>query len=158
MTNLLKSGKISKYSDLEIMQIAIRLAKRAAKLDEVPIAAIVAKDGIIISKGINLTRTLNDPTSHAEMIAIKRACKAIGNFRLEDCDLFTTLEPCIMCTGAIIEARPKRLVIAAGDSKRGACELLNSPASNHKIKIEKGLLQKASSKILSDFFKNKRRK
>lgn len=157
LTNLLNAGRMPIYSDKEIMKIAISLATKAANIGEIPVASIIAIDGVIISKGINLTRTLKDPTAHAEIVAIRKAAKKIGNFRLVDCDLFTTLEPCIMCVGAIIEARPKRLIIAAKDSKRGASELLNSPASNHKIIVENGLLKEEASELLSEFFKNIRK-
>ena len=154
-------SKIKKYSDLEIMQKAIKLAKKAGDKGEIPIAAIIARDGEIISQAKNEVRTKNDPTAHAEIIAIKKACKKLNNFRLPDCTIYTTLEPCIMCAGAIIETRFKKIIISAPDEKRGAIisklNLVESSASNHKMEVEYGLMQNESSQMLSDFFREIRR-
>ena len=154
-------SKIKKYSDLEIMQKAIKLAKKAGDKGEIPIAAIIARDGEIISQAKNEVRTKNDPTAHAEIIAIKKACKKLNNFRLPDCTIYTTLEPCIMCAGAIIETRFKKIIISAPDEKRGAIisklNLVESRASNHKMEVEYGLMQNESSQMLSDFFREIRR-
>mgnify|MGYP001668272667 CR=1 FL=1 len=148
--------KIKKYDDLEIMKKAIALAKKAGAQGEIPIAAIVARYGEIIASAKNAVRSKNDPTAHAEVLAIKKACKKLKNYRLPDCTLYTTLEPCVMCTGAIIEARLNRLVIAALDDRRGAVksnlELIDSACSNHKMQVEAGLLQEEASQMLTDFF------
>lgn len=162
LTNNNNCCRIKQYSDLEIMKKAISLAKKAGAKGEIPIAAIIAKDGEIIASGKNEVRTKNDPTAHAEIITIRKACKKLGNYRLPDCTLYTTLEPCIMCAGAIIETRFKRIVISSKDEKRGALgskiNLIESSASNHKTEIEFGLLEDETSKMLSDFFKEIRSK
>lgn len=137
------------------MNMAIREAIKAYKLGEVPVGAVVVKDGEVISKAFNETITMKDASSHAEIIAIRRACKELENYRLTGCDLYVTLEPCMMCLGAILEARIKNLYIGLLDYKKGACiskmQLHNSSLSYHKLnvfyeesKIYKFLLQNFS--------------
>src|ERR1035437_5032036 len=107
-------------TDDDFMLEALRLAEQAARVGEVPVGAVVVKDGEIIGRGFNAPISLHDPSAHAEMLAMRDAAKAIGNYRLVDCELFVTLEPCLMCAGAIMHARIARLVYGASDPKTGA--------------------------------------
>ena len=140
------------------MNMAIREAIKAYKLDEVPVGAVIIKDNKIISSAYNECIHANDATAHAEILAIRRACETLGNYRLSDCDMYVTLEPCMMCLGAILEARIKNLYIALLDYKRGACiskmQLQDSSLSYHKLnvfynesKIYKYLLQNFFKKL-----------
>lgn len=140
------------------MNMAIREAIKAYKLDEVPVGAVIIKDNKIISSAYNECIRANDATAHAELLAIRRACETLGNYRLTDCDMYVTLEPCMMCLGAILEARVKNLHIALLDYKRGACiskmQLQDSSLSYHKLnvfynesKIYKYLLQNFFKKL-----------
>lgn len=143
------------------MNMAIREAIKAYKLGEVPVGAVVVKDGEVISKAFNETITMTDASSHAEIIAIRRACKKLGNYRLTGCDLYVTLEPCMMCLGAILEARIKNLYIGLLDYKKGACiskmQLHNSSLSYHKLNVfyEESKIYKF---LLQNFFKTLRNK
>ena len=140
------------------MNMAIREAIKAYKLDEVPVGAVIIKDNKIISSAYNESICSSDATAHAEIIAIRRACEAMDNYRLTDCDMYVTLEPCMMCLGAILEARIKNLYIGLLDYKRGACiskmQLQDSSLSYHKLnvvydesKIYKYLLQNFFKKL-----------
>lgn len=141
--------------------MAIREAIKAYKLGEVPVGAVVVKDGEVISKAFNETITMKDASSHAEIIAIRRACKELENYRLTGCDLYVTLEPCMMCLGAILEARIKNLYIGLLDYKKGACiskmQLHNSSLSYHKLNVfyEESKIYKF---LLQNFFKTLRNK
>lgn len=141
--------------------MAIREAIKAYKLGEVPVGAVVVKDGEVISKAFNETITMTDASSHAEIIAIRRACKKLENYRLTGCDLYVTLEPCMMCLGAILEARIKNLYIGLLDYKKGACiskmQLHNSSLSYHKLNVfyEESKIYKF---LLQNFFKTLRNK
>lgn len=143
------------------MNMAIREAIKAYKLGEVPVGAVVVKDGEVISKAFNETITMTDASSHAEIIAIRRACKKLENYRLTGCDLYVTLEPCMMCLGAILEARIKNLYIGLLDYKKGACiskmQLHNSSLSYHKLNVfyEESKIYKF---LLQNFFKTLRNK
>ena len=143
------------------MNMAIREAIKAYKLGEVPVGAVVVKDGEVISKAFNETITMADASSHAEIIAIRRACKKLENYRLTGCDLYVTLEPCMMCLGAILEARIKNLYIGLLDYKKGACiskmQLHNSSLSYHKLNVfyEESKIYKF---LLQNFFKTLRNK
>lgn len=148
-------------NDEKFMRRALELAKEAAALGEVPVGAVVVKDGEIIAEGSNLRETDKNATAHAELIAIDKACKRLGGWRLWQCDLFVTLEPCPMCAGAIINSRIKRVVCAAKDPKAGAFGSLinlNFYPFNHKPVIEYGLLGEESSALLHDFFAKLREK
>lgn len=142
------------------MQEAYLLAKKAEAIGEVPIGAVIVHGDAIIGRGYNQTISSHDPTAHAEILAIKEACLHQANYRLEDCTLYTTLEPCIMCAGAIIHSRVKRLVIGALDKKRGAVvsnlSLLSSMVSNHLPQIDWGIYEKPCSQLLSQFFARRR--
>jgi len=149
-------------TDEFFMKLAIKEAKKAYKKDEVPVGAVVVKNGRIISKAHNLIKRLKDPTAHAEILAIKKASKKIKNERLLGMKLYTTLEPCSMCAGAIILARIETLVFGAKDPKTGACgsvfKIINNKKNNHRIKVIKGVLEKECGEIIKNFFKEKRKK
>lgn len=147
-------------TDLEAMQTALSEAQRAADAGEVPIGAVVVRDGAIIACGQNRVVRDVDPTAHAEIVALRAAAAAIGNYRLAGCTLYVTLEPCAMCAGAMIHARIDRLVYAAADPKAGACgtvlEVLNHPQLNHQMRQEQGILADESAELLRSFFRNRR--
>jgi tRNA(Arg) A34 adenosine deaminase TadA len=142
------------------MAEALALARRAEAEGEVPIGAVVVRAGEIIGRGWNRNIALNDPSAHAEIIAMREAGGAVGNHRLVDCSLYVTLEPCPMCAGAMIHARLERLVFGAGDPKTGAAggrfDHLSDPAHNHSLEIAGGCLEEACSGLLKDFFRQRR--
>ncbi|HAJ71071.1 MAG TPA: tRNA adenosine(34) deaminase TadA [Methylophilaceae bacterium] len=144
----------------QYMQIALDLAKQAALNGEVPVGAIVVKEGMIIGRGCNAPIGMHDPTAHAEIIAMRDAAKNIGNYRLVDCTLYVTLEPCAMCAGAMQHARIAHLVYGASDPKTGACgsvvNLMAEAKLNHHTNVESGILAEACGTLLSDFFKARR--
>ena len=147
-------------SDREAMDAALEQARLATEGGEVPIGAVVVYDGAIIARGQNRVLRDVDPTAHAEMVALRVASAALGNYRLNGCALYVTLEPCAMCAGAIVQARVPRLVYAADDPKGGAfrsCfELLTSPKLNHQVEVLSGLLAEESASLLQDFFASRR--
>jgi len=151
---------ISQTTDEAWMRYALRLAQRAEQQGEVPVGAIVVKEDRCIAEGWNASILTHDPTAHAEMVALRMAGLAIENYRLLDATLYVTLEPCVMCMGAISHARIKRLVFGAFDPKRGAvCNALNlADASflNHRVNWVGGLLEAECSELLRDFFKARR--
>ena len=138
------------------MQVALEEAEAAKSLGEVPIGAVVVHDGEIIGRGHNLRETSNDPTTHAEMIAIRMAAEKIGHWRLLDTTLYVTLEPCVMCMGAIILARIPRLVYACRDPRAGAVgsiyDFAQDERFNHKVEVTEGVLGEDCSQLLSGFF------
>ena len=142
------------------MSIAIQEAEQAAQIGEVPVGAVVVKDNIIISRAHNLRETEGIATAHAEILAIEAACKILGRWRLDDCDLYVTLEPCPMCTGAIINARLKRIFFGAADKKAGAVgsvvDLLRMKAFNHTPEIYEGIMEAECKELLERFFINLR--
>ena len=146
--------------DKIFMQAAIELAQRAAENGEVPVGAVVVKEGEIIGRGSNAPFGLQDPSAHAEILAMRDAAKNIGNYRLIDCTLYVTLEPCAMCSGAIQHARIANLIYGASDPKTGACgsviNLMTEEKLNHHTKVKSGVLAEESGQILSDFFKQRR--
>jgi len=143
-------------NDIDFMQQAIVLAMQAAAQKEVPVGAIVVKDGVVIGRGSNAPISLNDPSAHAEMLALRDAAKNIGNYRLVDCTLYVTLEPCAMCAGVIQHARIARLVYGAADPKSGACgsvvDLMSEPKLNHHTQVDAGILAEDCGHLLSAFF------
>ena len=146
-------------NDLKYMNIALDEAKKAFDEGEVPVGAVIVKDGEVISVAHNNRETTNDATGHAETLAIRKACESVGSWRLDDCELYVTLEPCPMCMGAIINSRIKRVVFGAKDAKAGACgSILNLTAYplNHKPTVVNGIMCEKCADILSDFFANKR--
>lgn len=145
------------------MHQAINAALEAEKLDEVPIGAcLISGNGDILAVAGNRTRTDCDPTAHAEILVLREAAKKIGNYRLTETTLYTTIEPCAMCAGALIQARVKRLVFGAHDERFGAVEsvfrLCDSSSLNHQMEITKGVLAVDCKKLMQDFFKQKRQK
>ena len=147
----------------KFMKEALKEAKKAYDKDEVPVGAVIVKDGKIIARAHNLKETKQLPTAHAEITAIEKASKKLNNWRLEDCKMYVTLEPCPMCTGAIINARIKEIYIAVEDNISGCCgtvlDLVRKESfSNKNVKVEYGIMQEESSSLLKKFFKNLRKK
>ncbi|MFA6614342.1 MAG: tRNA adenosine(34) deaminase TadA [Endomicrobiia bacterium] len=146
--------------DIYFMQQALNCAKKAYNIEEVPIGAVIVKDNKIIAKGYNKSITLQDSTAHAEIIAIRKACKKLNNYRLNDCSIYVTIEPCSMCVGALILSRIKKIYFGAKDIKAGACGSVFNIASdnrlNHKIEVSSGLLEEECARIIKEFFQNRR--
>ena len=146
--------------DEQFMHEALSLAQQAAELGEVPVGAIVVKDGVIVGRGSNAPIGSHDPSAHAEILALRDAAKNIGNYRLVDCSLYVTLEPCAMCAGAIQHARIGQLVFGAKDPKTGACgsvvNLMAEDKLNHHTDVVAGVLENECGQLLSDFFKQRR--
>lgn len=153
-------GIISQQEDEVWMRHAIRLAQRAQEHGEVPIGAVLVKDNRVIAEGWNIPIAAHDATAHAEIIAIRKAGQILENYRLVDTTLYVTLEPCVMCLGAISHARIKRLVFGATDPKRGAVcsalELTAAPFLNHVVEWQGGILETECSTLLRDFFRARR--
>lgn len=149
-------------SEEKYMRAAIREAKKAYALGEVPIGCVIVREGKIIARGYNRRNTDKNTLAHAELAAIKKASKKCGDWRLEDCVMYVTLEPCQMCAGAIVQSRMKKVVIAAENPKAGCAgsvlNLLQMPAFNHQAEVERGLLASECSAMLSDFFRELREK
>jgi len=149
-------------TDHDFMQIALDLAQQAGAAGEVPVGAIVVKDGEIIGRGSNAPITTHDPTAHAEIRAMRDAAQHLGNYRLVGCTLYVTLEPCAMCTGAIQHARIAKLIYGASDPKTGACgsvvNLMAEPKLNHHTEISGGVLAAECGTLLSSFFSARRKK
>lgn len=137
------------------MMEAIKEAKKCLYLNEVPVGAVIVKDGEIIGRGHNLRETLKDSTAHAEIIAIQEACRKLGGWRLIDCEIYVTLEPCIMCAGALVNSRIKRIVFGAYNNRFGACgTLYNIPIDerlNHRIEVVGGVLEEECRELISSF-------
>jgi len=143
------------------MEAALRAAQRALEAGEVPVGAVVVSAGKIIAEGWNRNLTGSDPTAHAEIVALREAGALVGNHRIEDCELFATIEPCVMCAGALVHARVKRLVYGADDPKAGAVhsvlQVLNHPQLNHRIEVKAGVLAGRCAEILQRFFRQRRK-
>ena len=146
--------------DESFMTLALQEAQAAAAKGEVPVGAVMVKDGVVIAVGRNSPIAEHDPTAHAEILALRAAAKALGNYRLEGCELFVTLEPCAMCSGAMLHSRLKRVVFGASDPKTGAAgsvtNLFHNITLNHQTEIQGGVLADASSMMLQRFFQDKR--
>jgi tRNA(adenine34) deaminase len=142
------------------MDLAMEEARAAAARGEVPVGAVVVRDGVVIARAGNRTLADRDPTAHAEILAIRAACVALGSERLPGCDLYVTLEPCPMCAGAIAFARIRRLYFGAADPKGGAVEngvrLFGDPTCHHRPEVYGGLQESASAELLRDFFRERR--
>lgn len=142
------------------MEEALREAQRALALGEVPVGAIVVHQGNIVGRGCNRPLSAKDPTAHAEVLALREAGQAIGNYRLLDCDLYVTVEPCAMCAGAITHARIRRLIYGAEDAKAGAVhsmlQVLNHPKLNHTVEVISGVLAARCMDLLQTFFRQRR--
>jgi tRNA(adenine34) deaminase len=139
---------------------ALRCARRALEVNEVPVGAVVVHDGEIVGRGFNRNIIDHDPSAHAEMIALREAGTALGNHRLGGCDLFATIEPCAMCAGALVHARIRRLVYGADDPKAGAVhsvmQVVNHPSLNHVMEVRGGVLAGECAELLQDFFRRRR--
>jgi tRNA(adenine34) deaminase len=148
----------AKYTSF--MGDALDLAHAAITVDEVPVGAVIVRNGKIIGQGHNRTRIDHDPTAHAEIVAIRQATEFLGNDRLEDCDLWVTLEPCTMCAGAIAHARLRRLYYGADDPKGGAVEsgvrFFDAPTCHHRPEVYAGIDGESSAKLLMEFFRGRR--
>ena len=151
---------IDTQDDALFMREALRLAKKAYQADEVPIGAVVVRAGKIIGRAYNQIELLKDATAHAEMLALTQAEAAVGDWRLTDCDLYVTKEPCVMCAGALVHVRIRRVIFGCADPQSGAAggimNLLQHPALNHHCEISSGVLQDECAAILQDFFRKKR--
>ena len=147
-------------SDLEFMRAALDEARTAAERDEVPIGAVIVHEGKIIARGHNRTIADNDPTAHAEMVAIRAAAQTIGNHRLNGTSLYVTVEPCAMCAGALIQARVARLIYGCAEQKGGAVrtcfQILDHPAVNHRVEITSGILAEECVTVMQEFFAQRR--
>jgi len=143
------------------MEEALREAQRAAALGEVPVGAVVVCGEKIVGRGGNRNLTEDDPTAHAEIVALRQAAREVGNHRLPDCEMFVTIEPCPMCAGALVHARLCRLVYGADDPKAGAVrsvlQVLNHPRLNHKMEVASGVLAARCAELLQSFFAERRR-
>jgi tRNA(adenine34) deaminase len=147
-------------TDVNFMQVALDEARLAGDAGEVPIGAVVVREGEIVARGQNRVLRDLDPTAHAEIVALRAAAAALGNYRLPGCTLYVTLEPCAMCAGAMIHARLARLVFAAADPKAGAAgsvlAVVNHPQLNHQMLVEQGILAEKSAELLRSFFRERR--
>jgi tRNA(adenine34) deaminase len=149
-------------TDEDWMRLALEEAAAADALGEVPVGAVIVRGGEVVARGHNLTHTDQDPSAHAEVVAIRRAARATGHWRLLDCTLYVTLEPCAMCSGAIVLARIPRLVYAAPDPKAGMCgsleNLVQHPRLNHRVQVTPGVLAQEAGDLLRAFFRARRAK
>ena len=156
-----EAARAARRADEAFMKEAVRQAKKAAAIGDVPIGCVIVKEGRIISRGYNRRNADKTVLSHAEITAIKRACKKEGDWRLEDCTLYVTLEPCPMCAGAIVQARIPRVGIGSMNAKAGCAgsvlNILKEPGFNHQVKVETGILGEECSCLMTDFFKELRR-
>ncbi len=146
--------------DEKFMKEAIRQAKKAAKVGDVPIGCVIVKDGLVIARGYNKRNAKKTTLAHAELLAIEKASRKLGDWRLEECTMYITLEPCQMCAGAIVQARIPRVVVGAMNKKAGCAgsvlNLFQIPAFNHQVEFKNGVLEEECSALLSDFFRNLR--
>lgn len=146
--------------DRRYMQEAIELGRKALETEDVPVGAIVVYRGRVIGRGYNQRESLRDPTAHAEMLALTAAAEHVGHWRLEDCTMYVTLEPCPMCAGALVQARLSRLVYGAADAKSGACgslyEITQDPRLNHWIETVAGVMAEPCAELLREFFRRRR--
>ena len=146
--------------DEKFMLEALKEAEKSANFDEVPVGAVIVKDGKIIARGHNLRERNNDPTAHAEIVAVRKACKKLKSWRLEGCTIYVTIEPCSMCAGTLLWARIKRIVYGANDPKGGALgssyNLFEVKNINHKVEITRGVLENRCAELMTSFFRNKR--
>ena len=147
-------------ADIDFMRAAVDEARAASEAGEVPIGAVAVVNGEIIGRGQNRVLRDIDPTAHAEVVAMRQAARKVGNYRLTECELFVTLEPCAMCAGAMIHSRLKRLVYGARDPKAGAAgsvlEVLNHPRLNHRMEVTAGVLEEECGELLREFFRQRR--
>jgi tRNA(adenine34) deaminase len=148
-------------TEIDFMRAALELALKAQREGEVPVGAVVVKDGTIVGRGHNHPISGRDPTAHAEIAALREAARHLGNYRLTDCEMYVTLEPCIMCAGAMLHARIARLIYAARDPKTGACGSVADPFAdrrlNHHTRVTGGVLAEEAGTLLQHFFAARRK-
>ena len=151
---------IDQPTDAAFMKEALRQATKALEKEEVPVGAIVVREGKIIARSFNQVEMLKDATAHAEMLAITQAEAAVGDWRLNDCDLYVTKEPCAMCAGALVHVRIRRVIFGCADERSGAAggtmNLLQMPSLNHRCEITRGVLREECATLLQDFFQSRR--
>lgn len=149
-----------KPADIDFMRLALAEAEQGALLGEVPVGAVLVVDGAVIGKGFNQPISSHDPSAHAEMVAIRQAAEALGNYRLPGATLYVTLEPCTMCAGLLVHSRIARLVYGASEPRAGAIisrsQTLDQPWYNHRIQVEGGVLAEECGTVLKDFFRQRR--
>lgn len=147
-------------ADDTFMARALELARAGAALGEVPVGAVVVKDGVIVGEGYNQPISAQDPTAHAEVVALRDAAQRLGNYRLVDCMIYVTLEPCLMCCGALVHARVKEVVYGADEPKAGSARsrmaAFELPQMNHRVVLRGGVLAEESAALLSEFFRSRR--
>jgi tRNA(adenine34) deaminase len=147
-------------TDYDFMRMALEEAEEAYRKDEVPVGAVLVHEGHVLARAHNSPITSSDPSAHAEMLVLRQAAETIGNYRLVDAELFVTLEPCVMCAGAILQARLARVIFGARDPKTGAVsslyEILTDERFNHQVTVTEGILKEECGEILSRFFREKR--
>jgi tRNA(adenine34) deaminase len=147
-------------TDEYFMRMALREAKRGGREGEVPVGAVLVREGQVLARAHNRPIHLHDPSAHAEILALRRAARKLGNYRLEGCDLYVTIEPCAMCAGAIVQARLRRTVFGARDTKAGACgsalRVLNHRKLNHQVETASGILAADCALIIQEFFRKRR--
>ena len=155
------TAQIMVEGDAAFMREALRQAKKAYATEEVPVGAVVVRERRVIARAYNQVEMLKDATAHAEMLALTQAEAAVGDWRLTDCDLYVTKEPCVMCAGAVVHARVRRVVYGCADERAGAAgsilNVLKMPTLNHRCDISSGVLQNECAAILQDFFKKRRK-
>lgn len=155
-------GKMEQDKDIKFMREAIKQAKKAYAIEEVPIGCVIVHEDTIIARGYNKRNTKKNTLAHAEMIAIEKACKKLGDWRVEDCTMYITLEPCPMCAGAIVQARIPRVVIGTRNKKAGCAgsvlNLLQVQEFNHQVDLTEGVLQEECSQMMKNFFREMRKK
>jgi tRNA(adenine34) deaminase len=155
-----EQGSHDDSTDQSMMARALEIAREGRNLGEVPVGALVVQSGRILAQAHNLRETLNDPTAHAERLALAWAGRSLGTWRLEDCVLYVTLEPCVMCAGAIVLSRIKRLVYGADDPKAGGCaslyRLVSDPRLNHRCEVTSGVMARECGEVLKEFFQERR--
>jgi tRNA(adenine34) deaminase len=152
---------LEQAEDARFMRMALSQAERGAREGEVPVGAVVVFRGRVLARAHNRPIHLRDPSAHAEILALRRAAKKLGNYRLEDCDLYVTIEPCAMCVGAIVQARLRRLAFGAPDRRAGACgsalRVLNHRKLNHHLEVVGGMLAADCAAIMQEFFRKRRK-
>lgn len=143
------------------MRVALEQAREAERLGEVPVGAVLVRDGELVAQGFNQPITLNDPTAHAEVVVLRNAAQSLSNYRLPETTLYVTVEPCTMCAGSLVHARIKRLVYGASEPRAGAVasqlQVLSQPFYNHRVEVEGGVLAEECARVMSEFFARKRR-
>ena len=155
-------GENGSLTDHEFMELAVEEARRASQAGEVPVGAVLVREGEVLARDHNRPISLNDPTAHAEILVLRTGAERIGNYRLSGCELYVTIEPCVMCVGAIVQSRVSRLIFGARDEKGGAVKslyrILEDPRLNHRMQVIEGVLVEQCQEIIQTFFAARRGK